>query len=396
MVALRLLVPSVEVRVLVGKRITLQIINESALQKFFSDERVFKLRSKQLLNHYFTHLTKNPDDMSDIGNAAFEIAKIAYDKPILKEVLRQVGDGGQTIKTLYELEDGEQIESVLMFYDDRATLCISSQVGCAMACPFCATGGLGLTRNLSAEEICEQIWMAAREVKIGAVNTKNTASTRKLTNIVFMGMGEPTQNLDNIYEVLGVIPKFGISMQNVTISTVGDVEGIRSLAYNPSPFRLAISLHAPNDDLRNKLVPMNRKYDVAQVISAGYDYYLKKGRRISIEYALMKDINDSEKCAYQLAKILNREPEIHETHDESADHRKQTKRGGGASWAHVNLIPLNEVEGSPWTASTPEATMKFISALESKGVTVTLRDSRGNDIDGACGQLANSVQKTSN
>jgi 23S rRNA (adenine2503-C2)-methyltransferase len=347
--------------------------------ELLKDEKKVKLRRKQLLNHYFVHLTKDPDKMSDIGGQAGSVVEAALKsqnpegKPILEHVLEQVGDEGKTIKTLFRLHDGHLIESVLMFYRERTTLCISSQVGCAMKCPFCATGKLGLTRNLTASEIVEQVWFSAKKAL-----EKTEEGMAPLSNVVFMGMGEPTQNLDAIFEALEWTcepdadtklnhPTFGIPARNVTVSTVGSVPGIRELADFSRPIRLAISLHAPDDTLRSELVPMNKTFNVAAVLNAGFEYFEQKKRRISIEYALMRDMNDSAENARLLAKVLN-------------------QRGSG--WAHVNLIPLNEVEGSKWTASTPESTERFIHILEDKGVPVTLRDSRGSDIDGACGQLA--------
>jgi 23S rRNA (adenine2503-C2)-methyltransferase len=359
----------------------------------FRDERQAKLRTKQLEVHYFEHLSIDPRDMSDIGKLAPELCEVAFPQ-VLEPLKQQIGDEGKTIKTLFRLQDSNLIESVLMLYPDRATLCISSQVGCAIGCPFCATGKLGFKRNLSSREIIEQVFFAARSLTSPAKFGPNTSDVhtlyepRRLTNIVFMGEGEPTQNLDNIFEALEQIcapsinhtddstttvrtqtarPNFGIPARNVTISTSGIIPGINRLAEAKFPLRLAISLHAPTDELRSKLVPINKKYDLDTVLDAAFQYYQTKKRRVSIEYALMLNVNDSEKHANTLAKILNRR---------------------GSNWVHVNLIPLNNVEGSPWTASTDSATSTFLETLRSRGIQTTLRESRGQDIDGACGQLA--------
>lgn len=287
---------------------------------------------------------------------------------LISEVTRQIADDGQTIKTLWNLFDGSKIESVLMRYPNRTTLCISSQVGCGMGCPFCATGKLGLTRNMSTGEILEQVRIAARMMSSGEV----AGGPGRLSNIVFMGMGEPMGNYRSIMSAVRQISAmppegFGISARNITVSTVGVVPGIRKLAQEGIPVRLAVSLHAPNNDLRDELVPMNKRFNVEQVLDAAHDYYLASKRRVSIEYALMRGINDQAEHARLLAKKLNHY---------------------GDNWAHVNPIPLNPIEGSKWTASKPEDEQRFLEILNNAGVTATLRDTRGQDIDGACGQLA--------
>jgi 23S rRNA (adenine2503-C2)-methyltransferase len=342
------------------------------------EDKIKKLRLKQLGHHYFERYTTDPREMSDIPDAdAKELVNEFIGAP-LGVIDTQIGDGGDTVKTLCKLQDSESIESVLMYYPDRATLCISCQVGCSVGCPFCATGTLGLKRNLTALEMVEQV-----RLSLGDASKRGA----KLTNVVFMGMGEPTQNLDNIFSALDyictpssdhakgggavfdarIVGNFGLSPRNITISTSGSIPGIRRIQDDLRPFRLAISLHAATNELRNELVPVNKRWSLEDVLDAGYEYYLHKKVRVSIEYALMRGVNDSEKDAFTLAKVLNR-------------------RGSG--WVHVNLIPLNDVPGSPWTASSAEDTEIFIQTLKSKGVMVTLRSSRGQDIDGACGQLA--------
>ena len=327
-----------------------------------------KFRVSQLANHYFNHLSTNPDDFTDFPAASRQEAAHRFFPELITPVTVQKADQGTTIKTLWELFDGSRIESVLMRYPSRATLCISSQVGCGMGCPFCATGQLGLTRNMSTGEILEQVRAASRMMRSGQV----AGGPGRLSNIVFMGMGEPMGNyravLSAVRQISALPPKgFGISARNITVSTVGVVPGIRKLTREGVPVRLAVSLHAPSDKLRDELVPMNRRFNTTQVLDAAHDYYLASGRRVSIEYALMRGINDQAEHARLLAKRLNHY---------------------GDDWAHVNPIPLNPIEGSRWTASKPEDEQRFLDILHKAGITATMRDTRGSDIDGACGQLA--------
>lgn len=327
-----------------------------------------KFRVKQLANHYFGRLETESEAFTDLPAATRGDIVEAFFPPLIDEVTHQVADQGTTIKTLWRLFDGSHIESVLMRYPDRTTLCISSQVGCGMGCPFCATGKLGLTRNMSAGEILEQVRVAARMMRDGEV----AGGPGRLSNIVFMGMGEPMGNyrsvLSAVRQISAMPPEgFGISARNITVSTVGVVPGIRKLAAEGIPVRLAVSLHAPSDALRDELVPMNKRFNTTQVLDAAHDYFLSSKRRVSIEYALMRGINDQAEHARLLAKRLNHY---------------------GDDWAHVNPIPLNPIEGSRWTASKPEDEQQFLDILHRAGITATLRDTRGSDIDGACGQLA--------
>ena len=327
-----------------------------------------KFRVKQLANHYFGRLKTESEAFTDLPAATRGDIVEAFFPPLIDEVTHQVADQGTTIKTLWRLFDGSHIESVLMRYPNRTTLCISSQVGCGMGCPFCATGKLGLTRNMSTGEILEQVRVAARMMRDGEV----AGGPGRLSNIVFMGMGEPMGNyrsvLSAVRQISAMPPEgFGISARNITVSTVGVVPGIRKLTAEGIPVRLAVSLHAPSDALRDELVPMNKRFNTTQVLDAAHDYFLSSKRRVSIEYALMRGINDQAEHARLLAKRLNHY---------------------GDDWAHVNPIPLNPIEGSRWTASKPEDEQQFLDILHRAGITATLRDTRGSDIDGACGQLA--------
>ncbi len=280
-------------------------------------------------------------------------------------------DGGTTRKTLWRAFDGAFVESVLMRYPDRVTMCVSSQAGCGMACPFCATGQAGLTRNLSAAEIVTQVFAGARAMAAGVV----PGGSGRVSNVVFMGMGEPLANYRSVLTAVRRITDpapagLGISQRSVTVSTVGLVPAIRKLAAEGLSVRLAVSLHAPDDELRDDLVPVNRRWKVAEVLDAAWDYAAATGRRVSIEYAMIKDINDHGWRADRLASLL------------------------AGRLAHVNLIPLNPTPGSKWTASDPAVAAEFLDRLAARGVPVTVRDTRGTQIDGACGQLAASTVPT--
>lgn len=334
-----------------------------------------RFRARQLASHYYGHGDVDVESFTDFPrDLRGRIAETLF--PVLiDEVTRQIADEGMTVKTLWRLFDGSRIESVLMRYPRRATLCISSQVGCGMGCPFCATGHLGLTRNMSTGEILEQVRVASCAMRDGEV----AGGPGRLSNVVFMGMGEPMGNYRSVLAAVRRICApapggFGISARNITISTVGVVPGIRKLASEGLPVRLAVSLHAASDVLRDELVPMNRRFDTTQVLDAAHDYYEATGRRVSIEYALMRGINDQAEHATLLAKRLNHY---------------------GDDWVHVNPIPLNPIEGSRWTASKPEDERRFLDILHHAGIAATLRDTRGSDIDGACGQLAAKMEGSS-
>jgi len=318
--------------------------------------------------HYFERLVHDPDQMTDLP-AAQRARLVETFLPELMSPLRTLeADRGTTRKTLWKLFDGSLVESVLMRYPDRATICISSQAGCGMACPFCATGQGGLQRNMSTAEIVHQVVVGARAMASGEV----PGGPGRLSNVVFMGMGEP---LANYRAVIGAVRRLtepapsglGLSARHVTVSTVGLVPRINQLGDEGIPVTLALSLHAPDDDLRNELVPINTRFSVAETVDAAYGYFAKTGRRVSIEYAMMRGINDQAWRADLLADVLN-------------------ERGSG--WVHVNLIPLNPTPGSKWTASDPADEREFVRRLEAKGVSTTVRDTRGREIDGACGQLA--------
>jgi len=273
--------------------------------------------------------------------------------PALGEVTCSVSDRGATRKWLWELADGARIETVLMEYDRRATVCVSSQVGCAMGCGFCATGQAGFGRNLSVGEIVEQV------VRAGAARAGRPA------NVVFMGMGEPLANYPRVWSAVERLhDDLGISARHITVSTVGIVPGIRRLAGEALPVNLAVSLHAANDGLRDRLVPINRRYPLRDLLAACDAYRRAKGRRLSFEWALMAGVNDRAEDAAELADIA-------------------VPMG-----AHVNLIPLNPTPGWADTGSAPRVVRSFRDRLVSLGVNATVRRNRGTEIDAACGQLA--------
>lgn len=324
-------------------------------------------RMNQLARHYYANQEADPGQMTDLPAAERDTIGEKLFPPLLNLVHARKADGGQTIKSLWKLYDGVMVESVLMKYPERATLCVSSQAGCGMACPFCATGQQGFTRNLSVAEIIEQVRAAMIACERGDLGEKV-----RLTNIVFMGMGEPMVNfkavLESLHRICDPAPTgLGISARGVTVSTVGLVPGINKLRDLGLPVTLAVSLHAPDDELRDELIPINSRFKVTELLDAAHDYFTVTGRRVSIEYALIKDMNDHEWRAQKLADELN-------------------KRGRG--WAHVNPIPLNPTPGSIWTSSTKKAQNLFVQTLRDAGIRTTIRDTRGSDIDGACGQLA--------
>jgi 23S rRNA (adenine2503-C2)-methyltransferase len=321
-------------------------------------------RADQIARHWFGRLANDPAEWTDVS-----VADRSALEPLLPTLLAPVRtltcDDGATVKTLWRLHDGSLVESVLMGYRDRITMCVSSQAGCGMNCPFCATGQAGLTRNLSTAEIVEQVLAGSRQIRAGAV----PGGRDRVSNVVFMGMGEPLANyrtlIAALHRLTDPVPSgAGMSARGITVSTVGLAPRIRDLAREGMPVRLAVSLHAPDDELRDTLVPINTRWPVAEVLDAAWEFGEATGRRVSIEYALIRDINDQAWRADLLGRLLR-------------GHR-----------VHVNLIPLNPTPGSVWTASRPADEREFVRRLERAGVTVTVRDTRGREIDGACGQLA--------
>ena len=269
-------------------------------------------------------------------------------------------DAGETVKLLCTLADGQTVESVAMATPAtakskrRATVCVSSQVGCAVGCPFCATGQMGLRRNCTAAEIVDQVRAASREFALRDLGP--------VTHVVFMGMGEPLSNVDEVVMALRLLTgSAGISARRITVSTSGIIPGIARLSEEGIPVTLAISLHAADDELRNRLVPVSKKYPLSELKAAAERYAAKTGRRVTLEWCLIGGVNDSEEQARGLRQIA---------HDLAA---------------HVNIIPMNLIEGSQWGPPSKRRTERFLELLD--GVRVTVRDTRGSDTDAACGQL---------
>jgi len=332
-----------------------------------------KFRAKQLANQYYGRLIADPQQMTDLPAAVREqVAEALF--PTLLDPVKQIQcDAGETRKTLWRAGDGTTFESVLMRYPQRNTVCISSQAGCGMACPFCATGQGGLKRNLSTAEILEQV-RAASSILRNEHDSDGIAGSagRRLSNIVFMGMGEPLANYNRVVaavkRIIAPPPNgFGISARSVTVSTVGLAPAIRKLADERLGVTLALSLHTPDDELRDTLVPVNNRWKVDEVLDAARYYADVTGRRVSVEYALIRDVNDQPWRADLLGKKLH------------------SKLG---PLVHVNLIPLNPTPGSEWDASPKPVEREFVKRVQAKGVSCTVRDTRGREIAAACGQLA--------
>jgi 23S rRNA (adenine2503-C2)-methyltransferase len=294
-----------------------------------------------------------PAEMTDLPSALRGELEEAL-APALTEVSRRLADDGQTTKWLWALHDGARVETVLMEYHDRVTVCVSTQAGCAMACQFCATGQAGFQRHLRPGEIVEQVAAGIR-----------AARPRRVSNVVFMGMGEPLANYDRVWSAITRLHgEMGLSARHLTLSTVGLVPGIRRLAAEALPVNLAVSLHAANDALRDELVPINRRYPLADLATACAEYVAASGRRLSIEWALIDGVNDRESDADELGAFAR------------------------PLGAHVNLIPLNPTPGYPVVGSSPARVRLFRDLLTARRVNATIRITRGAEIDAACGQLA--------
>lgn len=314
-----------------------------------------RYRVDQVWSGLYEHKV-DPVDMTALPKALR--ARLTSELPLaLDPVTERVSDDGRTVKWLWSLDGGARVETVLMHYPDRSTVCVSTQAGCAMGCGFCATGQAGYERNLTVGEIVEQVVRAARASADGS-------SPRRLSNIVFMGMGEPMANYDQVWAAIRRIhTDIGLSARHLTISTVGIVPGIRRMAAEDLPVNLAVSLHAANDQLRDELVPINRRYPLEHLYDACQEYVSATHRRLSFEWALIDGVNDRASDAEELAAATRR------------------------LRAHVNLIPLNATPGWPTTGSPPERVSAFRDRLRDLGVNATVRANRGNEIDAACGQL---------
>ena len=328
-------------------------LNLDALKEWFEAKGEKSFRAKQVVDQLFEkrapleEVTTLPkvliDDLKKDFGYALEVQTLAVSKD-------------KTKKWLFKLHDGLFIETVLMEYAGRATVCVSSQAGCAMGCTFCATGQAGFDRHLEVGEILEQVARACH------------STSSRISNIVFMGMGEPLANVDVVYNACQRLTRdWGFSARHITVSTVGVVPDMKKMAKWELPVTLAISLHSPYDDMRSEMIPLNKRYDIAEVLKAGEEVSYSHGRRVSFEYCAIDHKNINDKCAHELGNLL--------------------RDFQGAGGAHVNIIPLNRTKGFNGKAPRHVEIQKFADIVEKYGVTVSIRKNRGTDIDAACGQL---------
>ena len=334
------------------------------LLSWFADRGEAAFRARQLADHVWSGRAQSFADIHTLPGALRDALEQDYRFYTLTGTERRQADRGLTDKALHTLDDGRVVESVLMRYPargsrrERTTLCISSQAGCAVGCPFCATGELGLWRDLRTSEIIDQARYWRNEL---------AAEGRRLTNIVFMGMGEPLLNADAVLAACAALSdsnRFGLGQRHITVSTSGVIPGIERMAGLRRQYKLAVSLHAARPELRDVLVPLNRKYPLAEVVAAATAYADATGRRVTYEMVMIDRINDTPADAEATAELL---------------------RG---RLAHVNLIPMNPVAHTPWQPSSPERVEDFATVLRAVGLHTTVRRNRGLDIGAACGQLA--------
>ncbi|MBN1660021.1 MAG: 23S rRNA (adenine(2503)-C(2))-methyltransferase RlmN [Anaerolineae bacterium] len=331
-----------------------------------------RFRVNQLWRWLYRSLAGDWESMTNLPSRLRERLEAETDLELVTPIAMEESLTGQTHKVLFELRDGTTIESVLMDYDDRTTVCISTQVGCGMGCTFCATGQGGLLRNLSAGEVVAQVLYFARELRKEEIAQANEVGeeanlpAHPVDNVVLMGMGESLANYDATWQAIETLADdrgYNLGARHITLSTVGLVPGIRRLADEGLPINLAVSLHAPDDELRSRLVPVNRRYPIAELMSAIREYIDATGRRVTFEYALIAGVNDSLERARALAHLLD------------------------GVLAHVNLIPLNPTHGSDLEPSPREQVDAFRQVLQAAGIATTVRMRRGIDIEAGCGQL---------
>ena len=329
-------------------------MNLSEIENVIASLNEPKFRAKQIFDWLQVCGAMGYDEMTNLPKALRNILNEKYPVRSCEIELKQVSKIDSTVKYLFKLFDGNFVESVLMKYKYGYTLCVSSQVGCKMGCTFCASTKSGCVRSLMPSEILGQIHSAQRDMNI------------RVSHVVMMGMGEPLDNYDNTIRFLKLASDekgLNLSMRNISLSTCGIVPKIYDLLEEKLQLTLSISLHAPNDTMRSAVMPVNKKYPVKELIKACKDYTNSTSRRISFEYAMIRDVNDSDECAYELASLLK------------------------GMLCHVNLIPANEINESEHKRSTNDRLQRFMNILNSKGVNTTIRRSLGSDIDASCGQL---------
>lgn len=329
------------------------------LQAAFREWGLPAFRAKQV----FRWLQQGVSSFDEMTNLPRELRARLAERYYIADaavVRRQVSRRDGTVKYLLRLRDGEHVECVLMRYHHGLSICISTQVGCRMGCTFCATGKSGFSRNLTASEILSEVQAVQRD------------AGERISNIVLMGMGEPLDNYDSVLRFLQLVSceeGLNIGMRHISLSTCGLVDRIERLAQEKLQLTLSVSLHAPNDEIRNQTMPVNRKWNVEALLNACRSYAETTGRRISFEYAMISGVNDSDDCARELASRLE------------------------GMLCHVNLIPVNDVTGNHYRKSSVERQKRFISILEKKGITATVRRTLGSDIDASCGQLRRRVEE---
>ena len=338
-------------------------LSAAELETWLAEHQAPAYRRRQI----WTWLARGVTDfaaMKDLPKALREALAAEFRATSLRSIAVSEADNGLTTKTLFELDGGHSVEAVVMRYTDRSTLCISSQAGCPIGCPFCATGKFPFGRNLKAHEIVEQALDAERVL---------VAEGRRLSHVVFMGMGEPMANYIAVVESVRRLADpdlLGISPRRIVVSTSGLIPRIVELGEEGIPVTLAISLHAARDELRDVLVPINRKYPVRELVEAAQAYGERTGRRVSYEWVMLGDVNDSERDAKELGVLLK------------------------GKLAHVNLIPFNPVEDTPYRAPARASIRAFKEMVAAQGLNVTVRDTRGREADAACGQLHERVMRS--
>jgi 23S rRNA (adenine2503-C2)-methyltransferase len=369
----------------IGKKTDLLSLTLPQLQAWLVERGEAPFRAKQIYHWLYRGLVTDFAQMTNLSLALRErlAAEASIGPVIVRSELHSKDD--RTRKILLELADGKLIESVLMLYPPlgessaRATVCVSSQAGCAFGCTFCATGQMGFARHLSAGEIVAQVLYFARELRAApwaAAGLPGSAPIDHITNIVLMGMGEPLHNYENVMQALRILNSaggFNLGARHMTVSTVGLVPAIRRLSQEPLQINLAISLHAPTDELRSQTMPVNRKYPLAELLAAVRDYIKESGRQVTFEYVLLAGVNDTPEYAHKLGELL----------------------APLKQFAHVNCIPVNATSAS-YKAPQPEAIRAFRDILFEHGVSNSVRAERGDDIAAACGQLRTQFERQRN
>ena len=357
----------------VAQVVNLLGLDRAGLEEFFASIDEKKFRATQVMK--WIH-QMGVTDFQEMNNLSKDLRTRLSETACIQnlEVAEDMLSKDGTRKWLLQLPDGNHIEAVFIPEDERGTLCVSSQVGCALDCSFCSTGRQGFNRNLTTAEIISQVWLAAQLLEDEKIDNEKPPS-RKITNVVMMGMGEPLLNFDNVVRAVRIMMDdfaYGLSKRRVTVSTAGVIPAMDRLG-DTLDMRLAVSLHATNDELRNELVPVNKKYPLKELMAACHRFIEKQNARsrITFEYVMLDGINDKPEHARELIELLKDIPTL------------------------MNLIPFNPFEGSGYRTSSRNAIMRFSEILHKAGMTTVIRKTRGDDIDAACGQLAGKIEDKS-